>query len=175
MKPKETIKLFDDFLKKRGLSLDAVVIGGTALALLGVVSRQTRDCDVLDPKIPEEMVLAAREFATHRREAGELLDDDWFNNGPASLVRQLPAGWRERPSIFLSCSGRSRASRALGLSRLPIYPKKNACFSLRCSSMKLLHGCEPNLARLVCVPFCTWTKSLAICHRRRIRQARHRY
>ena len=96
MKPKETIKLFDDFLDKRGLRLSAVVVGGTALALLGVVSRQTRDCDVLDPQIPEDVKLAAREFAASRRDAGESLDDDWLNNGPASLIRQLPDGWKER-------------------------------------------------------------------------------
>lgn len=36
MKPRETIAAFDAFLSKRGLALDAVVIGGTALGLLGV-------------------------------------------------------------------------------------------------------------------------------------------
>ena len=76
--------------------MDAVVVGGTALALLGVVSRQTRDCDVLDPEIPEEIKRAAREFAASRRAAGESLEDGWFNNGPASLTRQLPDGWKER-------------------------------------------------------------------------------
>lgn len=96
MKPKETIRLFDAFLDQRGLSLNAVVIGGTALALLGVVSRQTRDCDVLDPQIPEAVKNAARDFAASRRDEGEPLDDDWFNNGPASLIRQLPVGWQER-------------------------------------------------------------------------------
>jgi hypothetical protein len=116
MKPKETIRLFDDFLDKRGLRLKAVVIGGTALALLGVVSRQTRDCDVLDPQIPEDMKLAAREFAASRRDAGESLDDDWLNNGPASLIRQLPDGWKKRlEQVF---AGKALSLHSLGRTEL---------------------------------------------------------
>lgn len=96
MKPKETIARFDRFLAKRGLSLDAVVIGDVAMALLGVVSRQTRDCDVLDPVIPPEVADAATEFAAAVRNRGDALGDDWFNNGPASLADLLPDGWRSR-------------------------------------------------------------------------------
>ncbi len=43
----ETITGFDAFLLERGMALEAVVIGGAALNLLGVVSRRTKDCDVL--------------------------------------------------------------------------------------------------------------------------------
>ena len=96
MNPKTTIERFDRFLENLGIGLEAVVIGGTALALLGVVSRQTRDCDILDPQIPDDINAAAREFAAYVRDEGEPLDDDWFNNGPASLVKQLPEGWRDR-------------------------------------------------------------------------------
>ena len=86
MKPKETIERFDLFLETRGLRLDAVVIGGTALVLLEVVSRQTRDCDILDPQIPVDVADAAREFALDVRNGGEPLDDEWLNNGPSSLA-----------------------------------------------------------------------------------------
>lgn len=96
MKPKETIGRFDRYLEERGLSLDAVVIGGVAMALLGVVSRQTRDCDVLDPQIPPAVVEAAKDFAVAARKRGETLDDDWLNNGPSSLADVLPEGWRDR-------------------------------------------------------------------------------
>ncbi|MCP4603751.1 MAG: hypothetical protein GY847_25080 [Proteobacteria bacterium] len=51
MKPKETVTLFDAFPAERGLSFEAVVIGGAALGLLGLVSRQTRDCDILHPQL----------------------------------------------------------------------------------------------------------------------------
>lgn len=113
MRPKETIEGFDAFLAMRGLSLEAVVIGGAALSLLGVVSRQTRDCDILHPELPPEIVDAATEFAELRRRDGEVLADDWLNNGPSSLTDVLPARWIERvqtvfagAAITLHCLGR---------------------------------------------------------------------
>jgi hypothetical protein len=48
MTPRETLEAFDRYLTDRGLRLDAVVIGGAALNLLGVISRATKDCDILD-------------------------------------------------------------------------------------------------------------------------------
>ena len=60
MDPATIIAAFDAFLAERGLRFEAVVIGGTALNLLGVVRRTTRDCDVLHPEIPPDVLLAAR-------------------------------------------------------------------------------------------------------------------
>ena len=96
MIPREVITRFDSFLAERQLRLDAVVIGGAALALLGVVARETRDCDILAPALPEELLRAAREFAENARATGEALRDDWLNNGPSSMARTLPAGWEHR-------------------------------------------------------------------------------
>jgi len=114
MRPRETISAFDSFLASRGLSLEAVIVGGAALGLLGVTSRQTRDCDVLVPDLPEEVLAAARAFASNSRSKGEMLSDEWLNNGPSSLVRTLPSGWREHlqivfegKAITLSCLGRT--------------------------------------------------------------------
>jgi hypothetical protein len=86
MRPIETIDAFDQFLRDRGLRFDAVVIGGAALSLLGVVSRPTKDIDILVPEIPQEIHVAARAFAVEIRATGEILQDDWLNNGPASLA-----------------------------------------------------------------------------------------
>jgi|SRR5450759_1235300 len=113
MKPRETLEAFDVFLEERGLHLDAVVIGGAALNLLGVVARPTKDCDILWPQIPDEIGEAARAFATARRQMGDVIADDWLNNGPASLVAQLPADWRDQLrtvfrglALHLECLGR---------------------------------------------------------------------
>jgi hypothetical protein len=113
MRPKETIEGFDDFLVMRGLSLEAVVIGGAALGLLGASSRQTRDCDILHPDLTLEILEAARDFAELRRCEGDVLADDWLNNGPSSLREVLPQGWMERvetvfvgTAITLRCLGR---------------------------------------------------------------------
>lgn len=96
MKPKETLIEFDLYLEERGLQFEAVVIGGAALALLGVISRETQDCDVLDPNIPEDVAKAARKFGAEARKKGIDLKEDWFNNGPQSLKDVLPKGWQSR-------------------------------------------------------------------------------
>jgi hypothetical protein len=114
MKPRETLEAFDAFLAERGLGLDAVVVGGAALNLLGVVSRPTKDCDILWPQLSDEIGNAAKAFAVVRRQAGEVIPDDWLNNGPASLSAQLPADWRDHlQTVFsgralrLECPGRN--------------------------------------------------------------------
>ena len=105
---------FDAYLAERGLSLDAVVGGGAALNLLGVISRPTKDCDILYPSLAGEIVEAAKAFASARRQAGDAIADDWLNNGPASLVPQLPADWRDHlqtvfrgRAVHLDCLGRA--------------------------------------------------------------------
>ena len=67
MNPRELLAAFDRYLAVQGLRFEAVVIGGTALNLLGVVSRPTKDCDILCPKIPEEIAVASRAFAAKVR------------------------------------------------------------------------------------------------------------
>ena len=83
------IPLFDRFLGNKGLQFEAVVIGGVAMQLLDLTDRVTKDCDVLAPEIPASLAEAARQFAVKHE-----LRPDWFNNGPASLVRDLPEDWR---------------------------------------------------------------------------------
>jgi hypothetical protein len=101
MNTRETLNLFDQYLSIRGLRFEAVAIGGAALNLLGIVSRPTKDCDILSPEIPEEIREASRAFAVEIRTQGEVLRDDWLNNGPASLADQLLQGWEERlQSLF---------------------------------------------------------------------------
>jgi hypothetical protein len=93
------IQAFDRYLVAHSLALDAVVVGGTALNLLGVTTRVTLDCDVLYPHLPDAIIQAARAFASEWRSAGGQLRDDWLNNGPASLTQQLPTGWQDQVTI----------------------------------------------------------------------------
>ncbi len=90
------LKQFDQFLKIRQLKFFAVTVGGVAISLLGILVRETRDCDVLDPDIPLEIALAAADFAKTIRARGEFLSDDWLNNGPSSLKKNLPKGWESK-------------------------------------------------------------------------------
>jgi hypothetical protein len=102
MNPRETLSAFDRYLADRALRFEGVVVGGAALNLLGVVIRPTRDCDILHPKLPEKIQAAARTFAAAMRQESEALDDDWLNNGPAALAKQLPEGWEERAQTVFS-------------------------------------------------------------------------
>lgn len=96
MDPRSTIEAFDRHLAGLGLRFEGVVIGGSALVLMGVVSRLTKDVDVLVPALPEVIANAARDFAKQQRQAGNDIVGDWLNNGPMQLGDVLPAGWRER-------------------------------------------------------------------------------
>jgi hypothetical protein len=91
---RKTIPAFDVYLAGRRLKLRATVIGGAALQLMGVIARPTKDCDVLDPALPREILQAADEFAA--TQASEQLRPGWFNNGPASLLRTPPPIWVDR-------------------------------------------------------------------------------
>ncbi|MBI4404367.1 MAG: hypothetical protein HY537_09415 [Deltaproteobacteria bacterium] len=96
MEPRTTIECFDRYLEEKDISLRAVVIGATALSFLGVISRATKDCDVLDPDLPDNIKKAAEEFAARKRQEGWEIGDKWFNNGPASLRKDLSPGWINR-------------------------------------------------------------------------------
>ena len=96
MLPRPTIEAFDLYLRGLGLRFEGVVIGGSALGLMGVIHRPTRDFDILVPELPPAIAAAARAFAKAQRAAGAEIGDDWLNNGPMQLGDVLPAGWRER-------------------------------------------------------------------------------
>ncbi len=102
MLPRPTIEAFDRWLAARALRLEAIVVGGSALALLGVTDRQTRDVDILHPHLSAEIADAARAFAAQVRTEGTELGDDWLNNGPIELAEVLPAGWRARVRAVFS-------------------------------------------------------------------------
>jgi len=61
--PTTTLRAFDEFLAREGLSFSAVVIGGAALHVLGHISRTTDDVDVLVPQVPQAIADAAGRFA----------------------------------------------------------------------------------------------------------------
>jgi hypothetical protein len=102
MDARAVIPAFDAFLQERRLTLRATVIGGAALQLLGIIARATKDCDVLDPTLPVEIIRAADEFPGSLASAE--LRPGWLNNGPASLIRTLPVGWAARSQPLYSGS-----------------------------------------------------------------------
>jgi hypothetical protein len=91
-----------ELLESAGELHHLVVIGGSGLVAIGVISRPTRDVDVVALEadgalisahpLPPSLLAAA---ATVARDLG--LDRDWLNAKPASLLdHELPPGFRER-------------------------------------------------------------------------------
>lgn len=92
-------------LAAAGAAFDVVVVGGSALLVLGLASRATKDVDVLavrtdgalvsaDP-LPPALVEASGRVA---RDFG--LPADWLNSGPAGLLDfGLPEGFAERVEV----------------------------------------------------------------------------
>jgi hypothetical protein len=78
-------------LQARGESRELTVCGGGALLILKVIDRETRDIDVIVPRLDSLLIELATEVAQEFS-----LEQGWLNNGPASLSRDLESGWESR-------------------------------------------------------------------------------
>jgi hypothetical protein len=98
----QALELLGSLLEARGFGYEIVVIGGSALLLLGIIQRPTKDLDVLAlvvlgeyasaQPLPTELETAVRDVA---KELG--LASDWLNAGPTSQLQSgLPPGFRTR-------------------------------------------------------------------------------
>jgi hypothetical protein len=121
---KDALIEFDRFLEKRGLQFQSTVIGGAALIVMGVVDRVTKDVDCLEPTIPDEIKAAAAEFRGVYSGPNAPLREDWLNNGPASLMQDLPPGWEERKVLLFA----GRALRLMTLGRIDLLRAKIFAF-----------------------------------------------
>jgi len=94
--PIKILQGFDMFLESRNLNFNAIIIGGAALSILGVISRQTQDVDVLDPEIPDHILEAARDFAKSAQYKSCNLKNNWLNHEVCSLRDYLRPNWKNR-------------------------------------------------------------------------------
>jgi hypothetical protein len=85
------LQKLDETLLQRNIQRDLIVCGGTALLILDIIDRETRDIDVVSPELDAELKKAATEVARMLS-----LPDDWINDGPKSLASELLEGWRMR-------------------------------------------------------------------------------
>ena len=88
------LKAIDQRLAKAGEQRELIVCGGAALLVLDISDRQTRDVDVLLPKIDTLLTTISADVA---KQFG--LDPNWLNNGPESLARDLEKGWEVRSTL----------------------------------------------------------------------------
>lgn len=98
----EALATLGEVLDARGLTYKIVAVGGSALMLLGLVDRPTRDLDALalvenDKYVPADPLPVPLEEAITRVGRALGLSDDWLNPGPTELLRfGLPAGFEQR-------------------------------------------------------------------------------
>lgn len=144
MEIQRLIRDFDSYLAGKRLSFHGIAIGATALNLLGVVTRYTRDCDILDPVIPGEILEAAKAFAVEMRASGNHIREDWFNNGPISLKRQLPPNWMQRlvplykgKALTLETLGRSDLLKSKLFAYCDRTTDKDDCIALKPTQQEL--------------------------------------
>jgi len=112
------LETLGELLESRNHSFELVAIGGGALGLLGLVSRPTKDVDVLAivsdgryetaTPFPVELATAVKDVATALD-----IPADWMNPGPTDLLQfGLPDGFearvqtREYGGLVLHLAGR---------------------------------------------------------------------
>jgi hypothetical protein len=98
----EALATLGEVLEARGLTYEIVAVGGSALMLLGLVARPTRDLDALalvenDTYVPADPLPLPLEEAITAVGRALGLSDDWLNAGPTEILRfGLPAGFEQR-------------------------------------------------------------------------------
>lgn len=98
----------NDILEANGaVKLEMVVCGGSALQIMGLIDRATRDVDILafmaNDGIGKPILLSAEPISDLLRESARIvardfaLPADWLNSGPTQLLDQgLPDGLIDR-------------------------------------------------------------------------------
>lgn len=141
---KNVIEAFDHYLKERNLRFSATIVGGAALLVMGIVERATQDVDCLTPPIPEGIKKASRDFSKWYSRKGILLKEDWLNNGPETLMRDLPKGWDQR--TILLYDGTNLKLHTLG--RLDLLIAKLYAYCDRQQDLEDCVGLKPTLPEL---------------------------
>lgn len=92
-----------DVLAYRGEAYEIVLVGGGDLVLRGIVSRSTKDADIVGQRLDDGSIVALRTLPDAlARAVSEVADahdlaSDWLNVGPESLLELgLPAGFEDR-------------------------------------------------------------------------------
>ena len=98
----EALSALGEVLESRGTAVDIVAVGGGALSLLGLISRVTKDIDIVALMCDGGLVSAKSlplELEQARNDVASALGlpVDWLNAGPSQLLDfGLPDGFEKR-------------------------------------------------------------------------------
>lgn len=97
------LTLLGQLLADRAQPFDVVAIGGGGLQLLGMITRPTKDLDLVALREADTLISVEDGLPAALREAVDdvarvqSLDPTWMNGGPSSVLRLgLPVGFLER-------------------------------------------------------------------------------
>jgi hypothetical protein len=129
----------DQELFDLGLRRELIVCGGGALLVLEIINRATRDLDILLPMIDPLLNEAAERVAQKLK-----LAPHWLNNGPSSLVPDLPSDWQSRLELIY----RGKALVLKGLGRDEMLLTKIYAFCDREEDWQDLKKLKPTLTEI---------------------------
>src|SRR5438067_313861 len=89
------LKALDQELAAQGQSRELIACGGGVLSIMGVISRETRDLDVIAPPLDAVLLECSSNVADSQG-----LDQGWLNNGPSGFIRDLESGWELRTKVI---------------------------------------------------------------------------
>lgn len=101
----EALEALSETLESRHLAYELVAVGGSSLVMLGLITRATRDLDIVAMVEDGQYVQATTLPGPLRdavRDVGEVLGigSDWLNPGPAALLDfGLPDGFAGRAEV----------------------------------------------------------------------------
>ncbi len=91
MNIQDSLILLNIYLAKKGVKRSFIICGGASLVLQGIISRTTKDIDIIAPPIDDVLKASAVSVS---QDLG--LDDHWLNCGPESISKDLAEGWESR-------------------------------------------------------------------------------
>jgi hypothetical protein len=101
----DALSALSETLEGRHLEYELVAVGGSSLVMLGLITRATRDLDIVAVVEAGRYVGAGnlpRPLVDAVRDVGEVLGIgvDWLNSGPSGLLDfGLPEGFAERAEV----------------------------------------------------------------------------
>ena len=104
----EALSTLGELLASRGATIDIVAVGGGALSLLGLISRATKDIDIVALMREGRLVSATTlppELEQARNDVASVLGlpVDWLNAGPTQLLDfGLPDGFDPKGALLVA-------------------------------------------------------------------------
>lgn len=144
----KALSLLDKELTNKKVKAELIICGGAALILMGIVSRETIDVDVIAKTIPDVVLDAAIIVAKKLK-----YREDWLNNRVNPIIERLPKDWEKH--LVTLFTGKSVTIKSISRQDL-ISAKLHAAVDRKAADYSDLIDLKPtaaeiDVARLYCL------------------------